>query len=148
MNLKDILSITGKPGLFKTVAQAKNGVIVESISDGKRFQVFANDKISSLEEISIFTNADDLPLKEVIKRIYDKENGAVAADPKSDDKSMREYFASVVPEYDQERVYVSHIRKILAWYNLLNSHQLIVWDDEPIEAGDTGTSQTTVAPEE
>lgn len=148
MNLKDILSITGKPGLFKTVAQAKNGVIVESISDGKRFQVFANDKISSLEEISIFTNADDLPLKEVIKRIYDKENGAVAADPKSDDKAMREYFASVVPEYDQERVYVSHIRKILAWYNLLNSHQLIVWDDEPAETDDTAPSETTVAPEE
>ena len=148
MNLKDILSITGKPGLFKTVAQAKNGVIVESISDGKRFQVFDNDKISSLEEISIFTNADDLPLKEVIKRIYDKENGAVAADPKSDDKAMREYFASVVPEYDQERVYVSHIRKILAWYNLLNSHQLIVWDDEPAETDDTAPSETTVAPEE
>ncbi|HEX7412364.1 MAG TPA: DUF5606 domain-containing protein [Bacteroidales bacterium] len=148
MNLKDILSITGKPGLFKTVAQAKNGVIVESITDGKRFQVFANDKISSLEEISIFTNADDLPLKEVIKRIYDKENGAVAADPKSDDKAMREYFASVVPEYDQERVYVSHIRKILAWYNLLNSHQLIVWDDEPAETDDTAPSETTVAPEE
>ena len=148
MNLKDILSITGKPGLFKTVAQAKNGVIVESISDGKRFQVFDNDKISSLEEISIFTNADDLPLKGVIKRIYDKENGAVAADPKSDDKAMREYFASVVPEYDQERVYVSHIRKILAWYNLLNSHQLIVWDDEPAETDDTAPSETTVAPEE
>jgi len=147
MNLKDILSITGKPGLFKTVAQAKNGVIVESISDGKRFQVFANDKISSLEEISIFTNADDLPLKEVIKRIYEKENGAVAADPKSDDKAMREYFASVVPEYDQERVYVSHIRKILAWYNLLNSHQLIVWDDEPAETGEPEPSDSTVTPE-
>jgi hypothetical protein len=148
MNLKDILSITGKPGLFKTVAQAKNGVIVESISDGKRFQVFANDKISSLEEISIFTNADDLPLKEVFKRIYDKENGAVAADPKSDDKALREYFAGIVPEYDQERVYVSHIRKILVWYNLLNSHQLIVWEDEPAETGDPAPSETTVAPEE
>ena len=148
MNLKDILSITGKPGLFKTVAQAKNGVIVESISDGKRFQVFANDKISSLEEISIFTNADDLPLKEVIKRIYDKENGAVSVDPKSDDKAMREYFASIVPEYDVERVYVSHIRKILSWYNLLNSHQLIVWDDEPAETSDPSPSEATVAPEE
>jgi hypothetical protein len=148
MNLKDILSITGKPGLFKTVAQAKNGVIVESIADGKRFQVFANDKISSLEEISIFTNADDLPLKAVFKRIYDKENGAVAADPKSDDKAMREYFAGIIPEYDQERVYVSHIRKILAWYNLLNSHQLLVWDDETADAGDTAPAETAAAPEE
>lgn len=148
MNLKDILFITGKPGLFKTVAQAKNGIIVESISDGKRFQVFANDKISSLEEISIFTNADDLPLKEVIKRIYDKENGAIAGDPKSDDKEVRAYFASVIPEYDQERVYVSHIRKILAWYNLLHDHKLIVWDDEPDESGNTAPSETSVAPEE
>lgn len=148
MNLKDILFITGKPGLFKTVGQAKNGVIVESISDGKRFQVFANDKVSSLEEISIFTNADDMPLKEVIKRIFDKENGAVAADPKSDDKEVRAYFASVVPEYDPERVYVSHIRKILGWYNLLNSHQMIVWDDKPDEIGDTAPSETSVAPEE
>ena len=148
MNLKDILSITGRSGLFKTVAQAKNGVIVESISDGKRFQVFTNDKISSIEEISIFTNADDLPLKEVFKRIYEKENGAIAADPKSDDKALHEYFASVVPEYDVERVYASHIRKILAWYNLLNSHQLIVWDDEPTETGDSATSETTVAPKE
>jgi len=148
MNLKDILSIAGRPGLFKNVAQTKSGVIVESISDGKRFPVFTNDKISSLEDITIFTNVDDLPLKQVFKRIYDKENGAVAADPKSDDKAMRGYFASIIPEYDQERVYVSHIRKILAWYNLLNSHQLIVWDDELAETGDQATSETEVAPGE
>ncbi len=148
MNLKDILSITGKPGLYKTVAQAKNGVIVESISDGKRFQVFANDKISSLEEISIFTDGDDLPLKVVLKRIHDKENGAAASDPKSDDKAMREYFAGIVPEYDKERVYVSHIRKILVWYNLLNSYQAFVWEDEPEDAGDASPSEATAASEE
>ena len=145
MNLKDILSITGKPGLYKTVAQAKNGVIVESISDGKRFQVFANDKISSLEEISIFTDGDDLPLKVVLKRIHDKENGAAASDPKSDDKAMREYFAGIVPEYDKERVYVSHIRKILVWYNLLNGYEAFVWEDEPEDAGDASPSEATAA---
>ena len=148
MNLKDILSITGKPGLYKTVAQAKNGVIVESISDGKRFQVFANDKISSLEEISIFTDGDDLPLKVVLKRIHDKENGAAASDPKSDDKAMRAYFAGIVPEYDKERVYVSHIRKILAWYNLLVSYQAFGWEDEPEDAGDASPSEATAASEE
>ena len=148
MNLKDILSITGKPGLYKTVAQAKNGVIVESISDGKRFQVFANDKISSLEEISIFTDGDDLPLKVVLKRMHDQENGAAASNPKSDDKAMRAYFAGIVPEYDKERVYVSHIRKILVWYNLLNSYGAFVWEDEPEDAGDASPSEATVASEE
>jgi hypothetical protein len=130
MNLKDILSITGKPGLYKNVAQSKNGVIVESISDGKRFPVFTNDKISSLEEISIFTTGDDFPLKSVFKLIFDKEKGGPAPDPKLADKVLRDYFKSIVPEYDEERVYVSHIRKILIWYNLLQSHQLAVWDDE------------------
>lgn len=148
MNLKDILSITGKPGLYKTVAQAKNGVIVESISDGKRFQVFANDKISSLEEISIFTDGDDLPLKVVLKRMHDQENGAADSNPKSDDKAMRAYFAGIVPEYDKERVYVSHIRKILVWYNLLNSYEAFVWEDEPEDAGDASPSEATVASEE
>jgi len=141
MNLKDILSITGKPGLYKNVAHSKNGVIVESISDGKRFPVFANDKISSLEEISIFTTGDDIPLKTVLRLIFDKEKGGPAPDPKSVDKVLREYFKSIVPEYDEERVYVSHIRKILVWYNLLQSHQLDVWDDEVPESEGTEPSE-------
>jgi hypothetical protein len=148
MNLKDILSITGKPGLYKNVAHSKNGVIVESISDGKRFPVFANDKISSLEEISIFTTGDDISLRVVFKKIFDQEKGGPSADPKSSDKLLREYFKGILPEYDEERVYVSHIRKILVWYNLLQSHQLIVWEDEA--SGDEGPAQAgdTEVPEE
>jgi hypothetical protein len=142
MNLKDILSITGKPGLYKNVAQSKNGVIVESISDGKRFPVFANDKLSSLEEISIFTTGDDIPLKTVLKLIFDKEKGGNTVDPRSGDKLLREYFKSIVAEYDEERVYVSHIRKILVWYNLLQSHQLLVWNDEIPESGDIRSPET------
>jgi hypothetical protein len=142
MNLKDILSITGKPGLYKNVAQSKSGVIVESISDGKRFPVFANDKISSLEEISIFTTGDDIPLKMVFKKIFENEQGGPSADPKSGDKALREYFKTVVPEFDEERVYVSHIRKILVWYNILQSHQLVVWDDEVPEADKAVPSET------
>lgn len=141
MILKDILSITGKPGLYKNVAHSKNGVIVESISDGKRFPVFANDKISSLEEISIFTIGDDIPLKSVFKNIFENEKGGPSPDPKSADKVLKEYFKSVVPEYDEERVYVSHIRKILVWYNLLQSHQLIVWDDDVAETGGAEPSE-------
>lgn len=148
MNLKDILSITGKPGLYKNVAQSKSGVIVESISDGKRFPVFANDKISSLEEISIFTTGDDIPLKVVLKKIFENEKGGPATDPKSSDKALREYFKTVIPDYDEERVYVSHIRKILVWYNLLQGHQLVVWDDEPAEPEEEVPSETQESPQE
>lgn len=148
MNLKEILSITGKPGLYKNVAQSKNGVIVESISDGKRFPVFANDKISSLEEISIFTTGDDIPLKVVFKQIFGNEKGGPAIDTRSGDKVLREYFKTVVPEYDEERVYVSHIRKILMWYNLLHTHQLIVWDDEVAETEGTAPLETTESKKE
>jgi hypothetical protein len=148
MNLKDILSISGKPGLYKNVAQSKSGVIVESISDGKRFPVFANDKISSLEEISIFTTGDDIPLKEVLKQIFENEKGGATADPKSTDKALREYFKTVVPEYDEDRVYVSHIRKILVWYNLLQSHNLLVWEDEVAEQEETAPSETSESPKE
>jgi hypothetical protein len=148
MNLKDILSITGKPGLYKNVAQSKSGVIVESISDGKRFPVFANDKISSLEEISIFTTGDDIPLKTVLKQIFENEKGGPSVDPKSTDKVLREYFKTVIPEYDEERVYVSHIRKMLAWYNLLQSHHLIVWEDEVPEDEGTALTETSESPKE
>ena len=148
MNLKEILSITGKPGLYKNVAQSKSGVIVESISDGKRFPVFANDKISSLEEISIFTTGDDIPLKVVFKQISENEKGGPCVDPKSSDKTLREYFKIVVPENDEERVYVSHIRKILMWYNLLQSHQLVVWDDEATEPEETAPLETTESTKE
>lgn len=119
MDLKDILSIAGKPGLFKNIAQAKNGVIIESLLDGKRSQAFANDKISSLGEISVFTEGDDISLREVFKLIQEKLAGADAPDSKTDDNKLAAFFNDVLPGYDKERVYTSHIKKIIAWYNLL-----------------------------
>jgi len=119
MDLKDILSVSGKPGLFKTIAQTKTGVIIESLTDGKRLQAFASDKISSLGEISIFTIADDMPLREVFRLIQEKNGGQPAPDTKADDKILKAFFESVVPDYDRERVYVSHIRKLAQWYNML-----------------------------
>jgi len=119
MDLKEILSIAGKPGLFKTVAQTKSGVIVESLIDGKRIQAFASDKISSLGEISIFTQSDDKPLAEVLTQLFAKTEGMPAPDAKADDKKVKSFFAEVVPDFDSERVYVSHMRKIFSWFNML-----------------------------
>ena len=119
MDLKEILSVSGKPGLFKTIAQTKTGVIIESLIDGKRIQAFASDKISSLGEISIFTTNEDMPLREVFRLIREKNGDQPAPDVKANDRMLKSFFESVLPEYDRERVYTSHIRKLSQWYNLL-----------------------------
>jgi hypothetical protein len=119
MDLKEILSVSGKPGLFKTIAQTKTGVIIESLIDGKRIQAFASDKISSLGEISIFTTNEDMPLREVFRIIGEKNGDQPAPDAKADNKTLKAFFETVIPDYDRERVYTSHIRKLVQWYNLL-----------------------------
>lgn len=122
MNLKDIMSISGKPGLFKNVAQSKTGIIVESLLDGKRFQAFSSDKISALEEISIYTADEDMPLREVFLKIQEKYNDQPILGSKATDKDLVEFFEGVIPDYDKERFYVSHMRKVASWYNLLLQH--------------------------
>jgi hypothetical protein len=124
MDLKEILSVSGKPGLFKTIAQTKTGVIIESLTDGKRVQAFASDKISSLGEISIFTTNEDMPLREVFRLIREKNGDQPAPDAKSDDTALKAFFESVVPDYDHERVYTSHIRKLVQWYNILIANEI------------------------
>jgi hypothetical protein len=121
IDLHGIISISGMPGLFKVVAQSKNGVIVESLTDKRRFPAFASHKISSLEDISMFTTGEDKPLKEIMKAIFDKENGGPAIDNKKDDKEITAYFESILPDYDKERVHVSNMRKLFTWYNQLQA---------------------------
>jgi hypothetical protein len=133
MRLKEIYSIGGKPGLYKKIGSTKNGAIVESLIDKKRIPVYASDKMSALSDISIFTTGDDISLKEVIKKIFEKENGAKSIDHKSDDKKLKEYFGQVMPDYDKDRVYASDIRKLLNWYNLLISLDILDLSDEPEE---------------
>jgi hypothetical protein len=135
MDLKEIMAIAGKPGLYKMVAQAKNGIIVESIVDQKRIQAFTHDKISSLEEISIFTETEDKPLKEVLKSMFEKLEGKEVPDFKNDNNKLKTFFGEMMPDYDKERVYVSHMQKIVTWYNLLLQHNLLNFDEEeaPIE---------------
>jgi hypothetical protein len=133
MDLKEVLSVTGKPGLFVKIASTKNGIIVESLIDKKRIPVYASDKMSTLEDISMFTTGEDISLKEVFKKIHAKENGGKSIDHKSDDKKLKEYFELVLPEYDKERVYVSDIRKLFNWYNLLVTNNLLDLTDKPEE---------------
>lgn len=135
MDLTKILSISGRPGLYKVISQAKQAVIVESLTDQKRFPAFGHEKISSLEEISIFTTGEDRPLKEVLKTIYEKLNAQPALDARSDNKALIAAFQELVPDYDPQRVYVSDIRKMITWYNLLLQHNLLDFSDpEPIMA--------------
>lgn len=123
--LKEILSVTGKPGLFKLVSQAKNMLIIESLIDGKRIPAYAKDKVVSLGDIAIFTETTEVPLGQVLETLKTKENGAVCSiDPKSDNDKLRKYMGEVLPDYDRDRVYPSDIRKLLSWYNILINAQI------------------------
>ncbi len=119
--LKNILAITGKPGLFKLINHGTNMLIVESLLDGKRMPTYGRDKIISLADISMFTMDEDLPLSEVLTRLGKKEGLKVASidAKKADNDALRAYFESFVPNYDVDRVYPSDIRKLVLWYNIL-----------------------------
>ena len=132
MDLNKILSITGKPGLYRLVAQSKNGLIIESLLDGKRMNAFMNEKISSLEEISLFSHSEDVALKDVLRNMFNLTNGQKAIDNKADDVKIKEFFGQIVPDYDKERVYVSHMRKVIGWYNLLLEKGMLDFTEEEV----------------
>jgi hypothetical protein len=118
--LKKILSISGKPGLFELVSQGKNMLVVESLKDKKRIPAYSHEKIISLGDIAIFTDEDEVSLKKVLVAINEKENGNKSSlDLKSKSDILREYFATILPNFDRERVYPTDIKKIISWYNLL-----------------------------
>lgn len=119
MELKEILAISGQPGLYKYVAQSTRGVIVESLSDGKRMNAASNAKVSALTEISMFTESEDIPLAEVFTKIYAHTEGTQAISHKEDPAKIKAAFAEVLPDYDRDRVHVSDIKKCFAWYNIL-----------------------------
>ncbi len=152
MDLNKILSIAGKSGLYKVVSQAKSAVIVESIGDNKRFPAFSHEKMSSLEEISVFTTGEDLPLKDVFKAFHQKLDGKPGIDPKAENKELMKFFLEMVPEFDSERVYASDIRKMVSWYNMLLEKDLLDFnepgEDKPEEKAAEGTAPEEAAPEE
>lgn len=119
MELKEILAISGQPGLYRYVAQSTRGVIVESLTDGKRTNVSGHAKVSALTEISMFTEEGDIPLAEVFTRLYTQTGGKEAPGSREEPEKLRAAFAEVLPEYDRERVHLSDMKKCFTWYNLL-----------------------------
>ncbi len=119
--LKNILAVTGKPGLYKLVSRGNNMLIIEGLEDGKRMPTYARDKIVSLADISMFTLGEDVPLSEVLTSLCKKENAQVCTldVKKADNNTLRSFFAEVLPDFDQDRVYPSDIRKLVQWYNIL-----------------------------
>lgn len=134
MKLNEILTIVGKSGLHTLVSRSKSGIIVQSLIDNKRFPVFGNDRVSSLEEITMFGYSEDLPLKTILKNIFELENGEKAIDPKSSNENLKSYMEKVFPDYDKERVYVSDMKKLFTWYNQLHDHKLLVFDESEEQA--------------
>lgn len=119
MSLEKIIAISGKPGLYEIISKTKSGLIVQALSDGKRFPVNGLHNISTLNDIAIYTYEEEVPLREVFLKIHEKESGQAAIDPKSDKDTLLSYFGEVLPEFDAERVYASNVKKVLAWYNSL-----------------------------
>jgi len=145
IDLTGIISISGQPGLFKIVAQSKNGIIVESLTDKKRVNVYASTKVSTLSDISMFTTGEDKPLEEIMTTIYEKEKGGPAVDSKADDKAVETYFAGILPDYDKDRVYVSNMRKLITWYNALQVSGSLKEKEEAKENDNTGGEEKAKA---
>ncbi|MHA7057804.1 DUF5606 family protein [Aquimarina sp. M1] len=119
MSLDKILSISGKPGLFELKAQTRSGFVAESLADGKKLSVSIQNNVSILSEIAIYTFTEEVPLREIFKRIQEKENGEKAINHKESKNKIEAYFSEVLPDYDEDRVYVSDMKKVIQWYNIL-----------------------------
>lgn len=130
--LKTILSISGKPGLYKLVSRGKNMLIVESIADKKRLPAYGNEKIISLGDIAMYTDGDDVPLQQVLSSMKTKEEGkAVSIElGKATAEELRAYLGEVLPNFDRDRVHVSDIKKLISWYNLLVNAGLTDFEEE------------------
>ncbi|TXE16923.1 hypothetical protein ES692_11265 [Psychroserpens burtonensis] len=137
MTLDKILSISGKPGLYKIITQTRNGFVVESLIDHKKVSVNIHSNISVLSEIAVYTLTEELPLRDVLKKIRDKEDSKQTSISHKDSKDKLEaYFFEVLPDYDEDRVYASDIKKIVQWYNLLEKHDMLgaLEDDNEVTA--------------
>ena len=121
MKIEKIVAIAGKPGLYEVLSKGKNSIIVEALEDKKRIPVTSLQNISALSDIAIYTFEEEVPLRQVLKNIYDKENGGKTIDFKSDKSALVKYFGEVLPNFDEERVYPSNIKKVLQWYTILHA---------------------------
>lgn len=136
--IKRIVSIAGKPGLFKLVSQGKNMLIVESLATGKRMPAYAHDKVISLADVAIYTNDEDMPLADVLEKVAARAEGKhIDVKAFADDAAIRAYFGEILPEFDKERVYTTDIKKLFSWYNQLIAAGITKFkDDEIAEAAE------------
>ena len=132
MDLTKIISISGKPGLFKLLAQTKGGFIVEDLDKGKKTSISAQNNVSLLENVAIYGVSEEFPLKDVFTKIYNKENGGATISHKESGASLRKYMEEVLPEYDESRVYDSDLKKLFQWYNILQAKGLVTPEVEEI----------------
>ena len=130
MALKEIMAISGYSGLYKFVSQGRNGIIVESLTDGKRSHIPASAKVSALSDIAIFTNDGEKALREIMNSIKTKENSAPTISHKASKDELVKFFTEIEPNYDADRVYVSDIKKVVAWYNQLQGINMLDFDEE------------------
>lgn len=131
MSLEKILSIGGRPGLFKLLTQTRTGFVAESLMDGKKITVGMTNNVSVLSEIAIYTLEEEIPLREVFHKIYEKENGGKTSVKHKDPKiKLEEYFFEVLPNYDEDRVYASDIKKVIQWYNLLVENGITDFEEQ------------------
>lgn len=132
MNLEKILAISGKPGLYALKVQTRTGFVAESLIDGKRITVGLRSNVSLLSEVSMYTYSDEKPLVEVMRAIAKKENNGATPAFKDDKALLSSYFIEILPDYDQDRVYASDIKKVITWYNILQSKGLVS-SEEPVK---------------
>ena len=125
MNIEGIINITGKPGLFKVISTTNKSIIVESLIDGKRRPISNQSQVNMLEEISLYTYNDTKPLKDIFNNIALKEKAKQTINHKISKKDLKNYFREILPEYDEDRVYISDIKKVIQWYNIMQSVDLI-----------------------
>ncbi len=128
MSLEKILAISGKPGLYELKAQTRAGFLAESLIDGKKLSVGMRHNVSVLNEIAIYTYAEEVPLREIFKNIKEKENGGEAISHKASKNELERYFSEILPEYDEDRVYASDMKKVIQWYNLLHKRGMLDFD--------------------
>jgi hypothetical protein len=144
--LSKILSVTGRPGLFKLISTGKNLNIVESLADGKRIPVYAQEKVVALSDVSIYTNDGDTPLRDVLKKIKEKENGSkVAIGTKASGNELFTYLKEVLPDYSRESVYASDVKKLISWYNILIENKI---DLDEVETTDETSSEAAASANE
>lgn len=148
MDLSKIITISGKSGLYKVVSETRNGMLAESLTDGRKIPVFSTDRSSALEDISVFASGGEIPLKEVLWKIHEHEGDILGIDPKADPKAAKAKFEEILPDYDRDRVYFSDIKKIFSWYNLLLDKDMISKPEPAEEEKDTSEKDADSNPQD